>query len=239
MANELNNQPAHSGNYAGTEGITNVVDILVALTGVSPVTYNQEEAQNILNRSTPITGHMVASDGKVYNVVDIIQAIAAGGAIDYNRVVQKTIDMPVASADTNRYITVYQGKTNSSYTHGYIYECQKTANYTGTITFEPASLSGTQITCDADDFGKFIGQKMDNPEDVVSGTMEYNYASAIWRLIGKDSEGNVIVTRQVYQPDYESAGFTFTGTPEEGDMVEFECSITEESATYAWVHLTV
>lgn len=239
MANELNNQPAHSGNYAGTEGITNVVDILVALTGVSPVTYNQEEAQNILNRNTPITGHMVASDGQVYNVVDIIQAIAAGGAVDYTRVVQKTSTMPTANADSYKMVYLFQGKTDSSYTHGYIYECQKTATYTGTVTFQPASVSETVVTCDFDDFVTFLGQKIDNPEDVVSGTLAYHHTSGLWTLTGKNADGDTIVTWQVYQEDYETAGFTFTGTPEEGDVVDFECSITEASATYAWAHLSV
>ena len=230
----LNNQPAHSGNYAGTEGITNVVDILVALTGVSPVTYNQEEAQNILNRNTPITGHMVASDGQVYNVVDIIQAIAAGGAVDYSRVVQKAMDMPLAGEDTSRMVILYQGPTNATYTHGYIYECQKTATYSSTVTFDP-----TDISCSGDSFAAFVGSIYSDPESIVSGSMTYIAAADLWVFQGKDSNGNTLVSYQQYTEDFTDVGFTMPADPQEGDVVDFECSITESSATYAWTHLSV
>ena len=229
----LNNQPAHSGNFAGSNGITNIIDSLVALTGVSPVTYNQEEAQNILNRSTPITGHMVASDGQVYNVVDIIQAIA-GGNINYDRIVQKAIDMPLAGEDTNLMVILYQGPTNTTYTHGYIYECQKTATYSSTVTFDPADIS-----CDGDDFAAFVGSIYSDPEDIVSGSMTYIADADLWVFVGKDSNGNTLVTYQQYTEDFTNAGFTMPENPEDGDVVNFECSVTESSATYAWVHLSV
>ncbi len=72
----LNNQPARSGNVVGTEGVFNLVDLLVALSGATPVTYDSDAAADILNRTTPMSGNMVASDGKVYNVIDILQNLS-------------------------------------------------------------------------------------------------------------------------------------------------------------------
>ena len=72
----LNNQPARSGNIVGTEGVFNLVDLLVALSGATPVTYDEDAAADILNRTTPMSGNMVASDGKVYNVIDILQNLS-------------------------------------------------------------------------------------------------------------------------------------------------------------------
>lgn len=72
----LNNQPARSGNVVGTEGVFNLVDLLVALSDATPVTYDEDTAADILNRTTPMSGNMVASDGKVYNVIDILQNLS-------------------------------------------------------------------------------------------------------------------------------------------------------------------
>lgn len=70
--NELNNQPAVSGNYVDSDGnIINIVDLLSQ--GATPVTYDLTTAKNILNRTTPKSGNMVASDGKVYNIVDLVK----------------------------------------------------------------------------------------------------------------------------------------------------------------------
>lgn len=73
MANELNTQPAESGNYVDSEGnVVNLVDLLL-VDSDQPVTYDSTTALNILKRTAPKSGNMVASDGRVFNLVDLIK----------------------------------------------------------------------------------------------------------------------------------------------------------------------
>lgn len=164
---------------------------------------------------------------------------AGGGSVDYTKVVSKTKTMPVAGADNANMIYLYDGPTNATYTHGYVYENKKTATYTSTVSFEPATLSGTTVACSGDDFAEFLATYMPNIADITHGTMTYIQAADLWRIEGLDADDETVDAFQVYQEDYELAGFTFTGTPEDGDVVDFTCSITETSASYAWERIDV
>ena len=177
------------------------------------------------------------------------KTIYAGGAHDIGesdiaelegKIIIKSSTMPTASADTLGEVRQYVGATAGDYTHGYIYECVAGDTiYTGTVTFQPATLSGTVVACDGDTFANFVATGGDDPEAVVSGTMTYHYASSIWVLSGLDADGNEIAHRQIYQPDYEDVGFTFTGTPADGDVVTFECTVTEDHTEYSWARIDV
>lgn len=163
-----------------------------------------------------------------------------GGSVDYNRVIEKSSSIPTADADTYRKVYMYVGETDANYTHGYIYECQKTsATYTGTVTFEAATLSGTTVTCDGDDFANFLTEAGADPTPIVSGTMTYDAGADGWRLVGKDAEDNTVTNFIEYTEDYTDYGFVFTGTPVDGDVIGFTCSVSESSATYGWVRLDV
>lgn len=164
---------------------------------------------------------------------------SSGGSVDYTKVISKTKTMPVAGADNENMIYLYDGATNSTYTHGYVYENKKTATYTGTVSFETATLSGTVVTCSGDDFATFLTESGVEPLSVVSGTMTFDTASSLWILVGKDVNNETVLTFQEYQQDYEDAGFTFTGTPEDGDVVAFTCSIEESAVSYNWVRIDV
>lgn len=156
------------------------------------------------------------------------------------QIIIKSPTIPTASADTVGEVRQYVSETTSSYTHGYIYECTAGDTiYTGTVTFQPATISGTVVTCDGDVFANFVATGGDDPEAVVSGTMTYHYASSIWVLSGLDADGNEVAHRQIYQPDYEDVGFTFTGTPADGDVVAFECTVTEDHTEYSWERIDV
>lgn len=148
--------------------------------------------------------------------------------------------MPIASASNYKEVRIYTGKTDITYTKGYIYENQKDATYTASVTFGAASISGTTVYCSADDFGAFVKEAsagQTDPLNIVSGTMTYVAAADLWIFVGKDSEGETVDSYQVYQGDYELAGFVFTGTPEDGDIISFTCSISEKSADYAWIKI--
>lgn len=162
-----------------------------------------------------------------------------GGSFDYTKVIVKSDTMPTASASYLNYEYQYFGATNENYTHGYIYECIRgTPTYTGTVSFEAATLSGTTVACSGDDFANFLTEAGDDPTTIVSGTMTYDSGADGWRLVGKDAEDNTVTSFIEYTQDYEDNGFTFTGTPEDGDVVAFTCTITDNS-TYAWQRVNV
>lgn len=171
--------------------------------------------------------------GKGATLQDAAQAIVDGwGSAGKDNAVNVTRIMPEASAEEAYRVYLYTGKTTPKYTHGYIYECTKDATYTATVTFDPATIS-----CTGAQFINLVNEYVAAPEEIVSGTMTYLAGANLWLFIGKDSKGAETARFQIYQDDYEDAGWGFSGTPEDGDIVNFECSITEESAAYAWVRI--
>lgn len=161
-----------------------------------------------------------------------------GGAVDKSKIVNADT-IPTASASNSGYVYLYTGTTNASYTHGYVYQNVKSATYTGTVTFEAATLSETTVTCSGDDFAVFLTEAGANPTPIVSGTMTYEADATGWRLVGKDSNGDTVTTFLEYVEDYQDAGFTFTGTPQDGDVIAFTCTVEEASATYTWTRIDV
>lgn len=154
-------------------------------------------------------------------------------------VIIKAKVMPAASSTPADAIYQYTGATNATYTTNYIYRNVKTATYTGTVSFEAASLSGTTVACSGDNFAAFLTEAGADPTPIVSGTMTYEADANGWRLVGKDSNNDTVTTFIEYVEDYEDFGFTFTGTPQDGDVVAFTCTVQEASATYAWTRIDV
>lgn len=160
-----------------------------------------------------------------------------GGDVDYTKIVQKTSSMPAASSSNAGYVYMYQGETNQTYTHGYIYENQYAANYAGTIAFTPAGISVSD-----EDFSSFLNtwkQYLTTPTLVTNGTITYHADSDLWRMVMKDANNQQIGTLQLYQEDYEDSGFTFPANPQDGDTYSFTTTITEASSSYQWVRLDV
>lgn len=159
---------------------------------------------------------------------------SGGGSVDYSKLIVKSSTIPTASSTEYRNVYMYVGDTNATYTHGYIYECQKSATYTGTVSFEAATLSGTTVACNGDDFANFLTEAGADPTSIVSGTLTYASDAGGWRLVGKDAEDNTVTNFFEYNEDYEDNGFTFTGTPEDGDVIAFTCTVEEDVVTYSW-----
>lgn len=184
----------------------------------------------------------VTVDGKKQRVIltaDIGGGGGGGGSVDYAKTVQRAETMPTADASNAGQQFLYSGESDATYTHGYIYENVKTATYTGTVSFEAATLSGTTVTCSGDNFANFLTEAGADPTPIVSGTMTYEADANGWRLVGKDSNDNTVTTFIEYVEDYEDAGFVFTGTPQDGDVIAFTCTVEEASATYAWTRIDV
>lgn len=161
------------------------------------------------------------------------------GEVTPDMIIVKSATMPSASTTPAKAVYQYTGATNATYTHGYIYENVKTATYTGTVSFEAATLSGTTVACSGDNFAAFLTEAGADPTPIVSGTMTYEADATGWRLVGKDSNGDTVTTFLEYVEDYQDAGFTFTGTPQDGDVVAFTCTVEEASASYAWNRIDV
>lgn len=182
----------------------------------------------------------VTINGKKQRVVMTVDATGgSGGSVDYSKTVQKTSTMPTADASNVGQVYLYTGNTDSNYTQNYIYKNVKTALYTGTVSFEAATISGTTVACSGDNFANFLTESGVEPLSVVSGTMTYDVAGDLWILEGKDSSGNTVLTFQEYQQDFVDAGFTFTGTPSNGDVIAFTCTVEEVSTSYAWTRIDV
>lgn len=193
---------------------------------VNNTTATLEDGNGNIIRDVPCVAVLVGGEG-------------GGGTVDYSKTVQKTNTMPTADATNAGQVFMYTGATDSNYTQNYIYKNVKTATYTGTVSFEAATLSGATVACSGDNFANFLTESGVEPLSVVSGTMTFDSASELWALVGKDSDGNTVLTFQEYQQDFVDAGFTFTGTPQDGDVVAFTCTVEEASASYAWNRIDV
>lgn len=98
----------------------------------------------------------------------------------------------------------------------------KDMNLTATVVFTPNTIS-----CSGNDFistmlDLFPGIEL---KRIAEGAMEYLEAGDLWKMIICDMNGKTLGTYQQYTADWESKGFTFTGTPQDGDIVAFECNI--------------
>lgn len=174
------------------------------------------------------------NDQTAYAVVDGQECVVVTGVNggDLVNAIEKAKFIPDADESLFEKVYLFTGLTNTKYTHGHIYECQKTATYTSTVTFDP-----TTISCSGSDFATFVSSIYDDVEAVKKGTMTFLEDGNLWVFVGQDDDGNTLVTYQQYTEDFEDAGFTFSGTFEDEDVVAFECSISEDTATYSWVDI--
>ena len=149
-------------------------------------------------------------------------------------------EMPEATADLLGTIVQYIGETDSSYTHGYVYECKSSSSYTGTIYFEQHKVgfdtdAGTVV-------GFFEDNNIDNYFNVTHGTMTYYVDGDIWALEGLDADNNVVFTGlQLYTQDLEDAGFVFLNPMtdfEDEEVIDFETTFTEV-VSYFWERINV
>lgn len=162
---------------------------------------------------------------------------SSGTMPTFEKVIIKSSTIPTASAANAGYMYIYDGETNATYTHGYIYENQYVPNYSGTITFSPAGISVSD-----ENFSAFLNtwkQYLNTPTLVTNGTITYHGNSSIWRMVMKNANDEQIGVLQLYQSDYEDSGFTFPADPQDGDEYTFTTTITESSSSYQWVRIDV
>ena len=161
------------------------------------------------------------------------------GEVTPDMIIVKSSTMPSGSTVPAGAVYQYVGTTNATYTHGYIYENVSTPSYTGTVEFNPASISGTTAACSGDDFAALVAEwGSGNITDIIKGTLTYDLSGGLLVFVGLDDTDTQVCTFQLYTQDYEDAGFTFTGTLQDGDVITFTTTISE-SASYAWTRIDV
>ena len=233
------NQAPRTGNAVNSDAeVENVVDILVPLSSsATPIPYNQQAAQNILNRNTPVTGNMVGSDGKVYNIVDLLHNISPSQGGQY---VERLSVIPQGSEENAGRVVCYTGDDSESYTHGYIYECKEEKQYSGIIGFEPSKIGFDYTKGVLLDFFK---EATPDYLRIVRGTFTYSLSANLWTITGYDSEDNEVFSNyKLYTEDLEEAGFVMLnpmGDYSDGEVLDYSLKITQESASYSWVRIDV
>lgn len=164
---------------------------------------------------------------------------AGGGSVDLTKVLNVD-SLPTASAENAGKYYLYSGATDSNYTHGYIYENKSTTTYTSTVSFDPASISSTTATCSGDDFAALVAEwGSGDITTIIKGTLTYDVSGGLLVFVGKDDTDTTVCTFQLYTQDYEDAGFVFTGTFADGDVIAFTCTIEEDTVSYAWERIDV
>lgn len=194
----------------------------------------------------------VTVNGKKQRVIMVADIAGGGGGSAVTSVNGKTGDVVLNAKDvsaipqvasmptvTEETIVQYVGTTNASYTNGYFYKATGTTTYTGTVSFDPASISGTTATCSGDDFAELVAEYgTGNITDIIKGTLTYDLAGGLLVFVGLDDTDTQVCTFQLYTQDYTDAGFVFTGTLADGDVIAFTTTISE-STTYSWSRIDV
>lgn len=146
--------------------------------------------------------------------------------------------MPPATADNHGDYVQFIG-SSGTYTNGYFYVNKSSQSYTDSVTFDPATISGTTVTATA---GALAGLCEEygsgNITDIIKGSLTYDESGGLLVFVGLDDTDTQVCTFQLYTQDYEDAGFTFTGTLQDGDVIAFTCTITEVTS-YAWERIDV
>jgi hypothetical protein len=135
------NQAPRTGNAVNSEAeVENVVDILSQISTATPIPYNEQAAQDILNRTTPVTGNMVGSDKKVYNIVDLLKGISAGSdVLKYKGSVDTYEDLP-NDAEAGDVYNVLADDKNYAWT-GTAWD-----DFGGAVTVALAACTDVQLT---------------------------------------------------------------------------------------------
>jgi len=161
------------------------------------------------------------------------------GEVTPDMIIVKSATMPSASTTQAGAVYQYVGTTNATYTHGYIYENVASTTYSSTVTFEAATLSSSTIACSGDDFAAFVAEwGSGDITTITNGTLTYDQSGGLLVFVGKDAEDTTVCTFQLYTEDYQDAGFTITGTLQDGDVFAFTTAITA-STSYAWTRVDV
>lgn len=171
------------------------------------------------------------TNGKL--AVRVVGESGGGGSVDYNRVVEKIATIPSADSSTVGKVYMYMGETNSTYTHGYIYECVATQEATD-VSFSGSVVSSWAVA----DFVSYLQEGGANYDEVTHGTLTYDASGGLWDLVGYDENGIEVLNFHEYTEDLEDFGCVFASeTHQDGDSCQF--TLTTEQSGKKWKRLDV
>ena len=185
----------------------------------------------------------VTNGDELYIVTDVTNRVvtvskASNGGETNKQYLEQVEEMPEATESNLGRFIQFVGATGD-YTNGFIYVNKTSTSYDSTVEFNPASISGTTVACSGSDFASLVQEYgSGNITDIITGTLTYDESGEILVFVGKDDTDTTVCTFQLYTQDYEDAGFTFTGTLANGDVITFSCAI-EEITNYGWVQANV
>lgn len=179
-------------------------------------------------------------------------AVRVIGSMGSNNVIIKTTEIPEASEEEYGKMRIYDGETNSIYTHGYVYECKAQTTTESLILFDPVGigkLSFDYTNHSVYDLFERISEieTTFNAEDVVRGSFRLDKTNEIWYISGYDIDGNALfenftvgATGDEYCLDEYGYVYTFQFPDdyEEGHTENFRI-VKDSHSDYYWERINV
>lgn len=167
---------------------------------------------------------------------------SGGGSVDESKIIVLSDTIPEANADNLGKFYCYKGTTNSSYTHGYIYECVAgSAYYEANIAFDKSTFA-------SEDFYKagklIVDAGVADPEEVTGGTMTYALAGNLWSIVFTDANGDALNTAySIYtddlEQDYDILPVIDPSEFVDGQVVGMAINNVVEHHDYSWERVDV
>lgn len=138
------------------------------------------------------TSNTDANTFKVANSNGNFEIMSANGTIPADRLVNsinKYSTMPTASADNLGWVVQYTGTTDSTYTHGYIYECVSDGGNPATYSWTAVEVQagGSSLPSQTGNSGKFLttdgtdaswGDALALSGGTMTGDIQFNYSTS-------------------------------------------------------------
>lgn len=171
-----------------------------------------------------------------------VRVMGGAGSLDESKIIIKSAEIPVASADELGKFYCYSGTTDATYTHGYIYECVVGSTYyTANIAFDQGTFASESF----EKAGQLIVDAgVTDPTEVTGGTMTYALAGNIWSIVFTDTNGNALNTPyNIYtddlEQDYDILPVIDPSEFTDGQVVGMLINNVREIQGYIWERLDV
>ena len=238
-----NSSRSTSAQAVGSDNQLHGVQLVASPGG--DIIYQEDESSNIA---------MALGDDGNYHRVMLVYSLGGeggGGSGNLDRIIIKSDTIPAASEETYKRMYIYSGVTNTTYTHGYIYECKGTESYTldpilfesHTMAFDYTDAQSSIYTfnSDAEAMMAFITNVLQYPQPTNVYTMILTVDDTtldpsrptdygMWWVTCKDSDNNVLVSDyRIYGADLQDYGFVFLNP-----VTDYSTSEPIQTSEFVW-----
>lgn len=182
-----------------------------------------------------------------------VQDIIEHDVPSIDKIIVKSATIPTASADLLGAVYQYVGQTDSTYEHGYIYECVAETTTETLIMFDPVGTG--KLGFDYQNHSVYelfdriaaLTTPTFDPQDVVSGSFRLDKANELWYISGYDANGNALFTDFTVEAtggEYCLDGygyiytFLFPDDYEDGHTENFTI-VQDQQSVYSWERIDV